>query len=104
MDPNVRVRVLGDGRGVDLTGVKMSMNPFDEIALEEAVRLREAGIANEVVAVNCGTEAGQDTLRTALALGADRAILVETSERLEPLLDRKSTRLNSSHVRISYAV
>jgi len=89
MDPNVRVRVLGDGRGVDLTGAKMSMNPFDEIALEEAVRLREAGIANEVVAVNCGTEAGQDTLRTALALGADRAILVETSERLEPLLVSK---------------
>ena len=85
VDFNVKIRVLGDGSGVDLAGVKMSMNPFDEIALEEAVRLREAGIANEVVAVNCGVGAGQDTLRTALALGADRAILVETAERLEPL-------------------
>lgn len=85
VDFNVRVRVLNDASGVDLDGVKMSMNPFDEIALEEALRLREAGIANEVVVVSCGTEAVQDTLRTALALGADRAILVATDAVLQPL-------------------
>lgn len=85
IDYNVKVRVRGDGSGVDLDGVKMSMNPFDEIAVEEAVRLREAGIASEVVAVSCGLQACQETLRTALALGADRAVLVETTQALQPL-------------------
>ena len=85
VDYNVKVRVKGDGSGVDLANVKMSMNPFDEIAVEEAVRLREAGIATEVVAISCGLAACQETLRTALAIGADRAILVETTEELQPL-------------------
>lgn len=85
IDYNVKVRVRGDGSGVDLDGVKMSMNPFDEIAVEEAVRLREAGIASEVVAVSCGPQACQETLRTALALGADRAVLVEATQVLQPL-------------------
>jgi len=85
VDFNVKVRVRADGSGVELDGVKMSMNPFDEIAVEEAVRLREAGIATEVVAVSCGTAACEETLRTALALGADRAILVETDAALQPL-------------------
>lgn len=85
VDYNVKVRVRGDETGVELDGVKMSMNPFDEIAVEEAVRLREAGIASEVIAVSCGSEACQETLRTALALGADRAVLVETSQALQPL-------------------
>ncbi|MDP1651895.1 MAG: electron transfer flavoprotein subunit beta/FixA family protein, partial [Rhodocyclaceae bacterium] len=85
VDYNVKVRVKGDGSGVDLANVKMSMNPFDEIAIEEAVRLREAGIATEVVAVSCGVVACQETLRTALAIGADRAILVETDIELQPL-------------------
>jgi hypothetical protein len=81
VDYNVKVRVKGDGSGVDLANVKMSMNPFDEIAVEEAVRLKEAGIATEVIAVSCGVAACQETLRTALAIGADRAILVETRRR-----------------------
>ena len=85
IDYNVKVRVKADGSGVDLANVKMSMNPFDEIAVEEAVRLREAGIATEIVAVSCGAAACQETLRTALALGADRAILVETDTELQPL-------------------
>ncbi len=85
VDYNVKIRVKADGSGVDLANVKMSMNPFDEIAVEEAVRLKEAGIATEVVAVSCGTAACQETLRTALALGADRAILVETDVELQPL-------------------
>ena len=85
VDYNVKVRVKGDGSGVDLANVKMSMNPFDEIAVEEAVRLREAGIATEVIAVSCGIAACQETLRTALAIGADRAILVETDAELQPL-------------------
>ena len=85
VDYNVKIRVRTDGTGVDLAGVKMSMNPFDEIAVEEAVRLREAGVATEVVAVSCGTDACQETLRTALAIGADRAILVETGATLQPL-------------------
>jgi electron transfer flavoprotein beta subunit len=79
------VRVKSDGSGVETANVKMSMNPFDEIALEEAVRLKEAGLATEIVAVSCGTQASQETLRTALAIGADRAILVETDEELQPL-------------------
>ncbi|GEK93866.1 electron transfer flavoprotein subunit beta [Gluconobacter wancherniae NBRC 103581] len=85
VDYNVKVRVAADGSGVETQGVKMSMNPFDEIAIEEAVRLREKGAATEVVAVSIGVQASQDTLRTALAMGADRAILIRTNETLEPL-------------------
>jgi len=85
VDYNVKVRVKGDGSGVDLANVKMSMNPFDEIAVEEAVRLKEAGIATEVIAVSCGVAACQETLRTAMAIGADRGILVETDVELQPL-------------------
>ena len=85
VDYNVKVRVKSDGSGVDIANVKMSMNPFDEIAVEEAVRLKEKGVATEVVAVSCGVGACQETLRTALAIGADRAILVETDAELQPL-------------------
>jgi electron transfer flavoprotein beta subunit len=85
VDFNVKVRVKADGTGVETANVKMSMNPFDEIAVEEAVRLKEAGIATEIVAVSCGVQACQETLRTALAIGADRAILVETAAELQPL-------------------
>ena len=85
VDFNVKVRVKPDGSGVDLANVKMSMNPFDEIAVEEAVRLKEKGIATEIVAVSCGVAACAETLRAALALGADRAILIETSVELQPL-------------------
>ena len=85
IDYNVKVRVKSDNTGVDIANVKMSMNPFDEIAVEEAVRLREAGVATEVVAVSCGATQCQETLRTALAIGADRAILVESNEELQPL-------------------
>ncbi len=84
-DYNVKIRVRSDGSGVDLANIKMSMNPFDEIAMEEAVRMKEKGWATEVIAVSCGAAACQETLRTALAMGADRAILVETSEELQPL-------------------
>src|SRR5205085_3712981 len=85
VDYNVKVRVKSDGTGVDIANVKMSMNPFDEIAVEEAVRLREAGVATEVIAVSAGATQSQETLRTALAIGADRAILVESNEELQPL-------------------
>ena len=85
VDFNVKVRVKADGSGVETANVKMSMNPFDEIAVEEAVRLKEAGKATEIVVVSCGTTACQETLRTALAIGADRAILVETDVDLQPL-------------------
>jgi electron transfer flavoprotein beta subunit len=85
VDYNVKVRVKPDGSGVDTANVKMSMNPFDEIAVEEAVRLKEKGTATEVVVVSCGITACQETLRTALAIGADRAILVETDADLQPL-------------------
>src|SRR4051812_33525966 len=85
VDFNVKVRVRSDGSGVETANVKMSMNPFDEIAVEEAVRLKEAGIATEIIAVSCGLLACQETLRTALAIGADRAILVETDVELQPL-------------------
>ncbi|RCS58713.1 electron transfer flavoprotein subunit beta/FixA family protein [Parvibium lacunae] len=85
VDYNVKVRVKSDGSGVDIANVKMSMNPFDEIAVEEAVRLKEAGVATEVIAVSCGVAQSQETLRTALAIGADRAILVETDADLQPL-------------------
>ena len=85
VDYNVKIRVKSDGSGVDLANVKMSMNPFDEIAVEEAVRLKEAGIATEVVVVSAGVTQCQETLRTALAIGADRAILVESDADLQPL-------------------
>jgi electron transfer flavoprotein beta subunit len=85
LDYNVKARVKADGSGIDLANCKMSMNPFDEIAVEEALRIKEAGAATEVVAVSCGLAACQETLRTALALGADRAILVETDVELQPL-------------------
>src|SRR6187200_725875 len=85
VDFNVKVRVKPDGSGVDTANVKMSMNPFDEIAIEEAVRLKEKGVATEIVAVSCGLASCQETLRTALAIGADRAILVETDVELQPL-------------------
>jgi len=85
VDYNVKVRVKSDGSGVDIANVKMSMNPFDEIAIEEAVRLKEAGVATEVIAVSCGVSQSQETLRTALAIGADRAILVESAVELQPL-------------------
>jgi electron transfer flavoprotein beta subunit len=79
VDYNVKVRVKSDGSGVDIANVKMSMNPFDEIAVEEAIRLKEKGLVTEVIAVSCGVTQCQETLRTAMAIGADRAILVETS-------------------------
>jgi len=85
VDYNVKVRVKSDGSGVDIANVKMSMNPFDEIAVEEAVRLKEKGVATEVVAVSCGVAQCQETLRTAMAIGADRAIHVETDVELQPL-------------------
>jgi electron transfer flavoprotein beta subunit len=85
VDFNVKVRVRPDGSGVDTANVKMSMNPFDEIAVEEAVRLKEKGVATEIVVVSCGVTACQETLRTALAIGADRAILVQTDVELQPL-------------------
>ncbi len=92
VDYNVKVRVKADGSGVDTANVKMSMNPFDEIAVEEAVRLKEKGVATEIVAVSCGPTACQETLRTALALGADRAILVESDVELQPLAVAKLLR------------
>ena len=85
VDYNVKVRVKSDGSGVDIANVKMSMNPFDEIAVEEAVRLKEKGIVTEVIAVSCGVTQCQETLRTAMAIGADRAILVECADELQPL-------------------
>ncbi len=87
VDYNVKVRVKSDGTGVDIANVKMSMNPFDEIAIEEAIRLREKGLATEVIAVSCGVAACQETLRTAMAIGADRAILIEigADDELQPL-------------------
>lgn len=85
VDYNVKVRVKSDGTGVDTAGVKMSMNPFDEIAVEEAVRLKEGGAVEEIIAVSCGVTACQETLRTAMAIGADRGVLVETDAELQPL-------------------
>jgi len=85
VDYNVKVRVKSDGTGVDIANVKMSMNPFDEIAVEEAMRLKEGGKATEVIAVSCGVAQCQETLRTAMAIGADRGILVETDADLQPL-------------------
>ncbi len=92
VDYNVKVRVKADGSGVDLANVKMSMNPFDEIAIEEAIRLREAGIATEVIAVSAGLAGCQETLRTAMAIGADRGILIETDVELQPLAVAKLLR------------
>jgi electron transfer flavoprotein beta subunit len=85
VDYNVKVRVKSDQTGVDIANVKMSMNPFDEIAVEEAVRLKEKGVLSEVIVVSCGVTQCQETLRTAMAIGADRGILVETAEELQPL-------------------
>ncbi|MER8905252.1 electron transfer flavoprotein subunit beta/FixA family protein, partial [Mesorhizobium sp. M0772] len=85
VDANVKVRVKADGSAVELANVKMAMNPFDEIAVEEAIRLKEAGKAEEIIVVSIGAQQAQETLRTALAMGADRAILVKTDERTEPL-------------------
>ena len=85
VDYNVKVRVKSDQTGVDIANVKMSMNPFDEIAVEEAVRLKEKGVVTEIIAVSCGDAKSQETLRTAMAIGADRGILVETTEELQPL-------------------
>jgi electron transfer flavoprotein beta subunit len=85
VDYNVKVRVNADGTGVDIANVKMSMNPFDEIAVEEAVRLKEQGVVTEVIAVSCGKAQCQETLRTAMAIGADRGILVQSDEELQPL-------------------
>jgi electron transfer flavoprotein beta subunit len=85
LDYNIKARPKADGSGVELSGLKMSMNPFDEIAMEAAIRLKEAGQASEIIAVSCGPQVCQETLRTALALGADRAVLVETDEALQPL-------------------
>jgi electron transfer flavoprotein beta subunit len=108
IDYNVKVRVKADGSGVDLANVKMSMNPFDEIAVEEAIRLKEAGKADEVVAVSIGVKQAQETLRTALAMGADRAILVVAADdvhrissrwrwpRSSPRSSKKSSRASSS--------
>ncbi len=92
VDYNVKIRIKADGSGVELANVKMSMNPFDEIAVEEAVRLKEKAVATEVVAVSCGPAACQETLRTALAIGADRALLVETEVELQPLAVAKLLR------------
>ena len=85
VDYNVKIRVKADGSGVDLANVKMSMNPFDEIAVEEAIRLKEKGVATEIIAVSVGPQKAQETLRTALAMGADRALLVQTDDEVEPL-------------------
>ncbi len=85
VDYNVKIRVKSDGSGVDLANVKMSMNPFDEISVEEAIRLREAGVAEEIIAVSVGPQQAQETIRTALAMGADRGILVKTDDLVEPL-------------------
>src|ERR1043165_9131392 len=92
VDFNVKVRVKPDGTGVETANVKMSMNPFDEIAVEEAVRLKEAGAATEIIVVSCGPQSCQETLRPALAIGADRAVLVETNEELQPLAVAKLLR------------
>src|ERR1700744_1144919 len=89
VDANVRVRVKADGSAVDIANVKLSMNPFDEISVEEAVRLKGAGVVTEVVAVSCGVQACQETLRTAMATGADRGVLVETDTELQPLTGAK---------------
>src|SRR5881397_818257 len=90
IDYNVKPRVKMDGSGVDLANVKMSMNPFDEIAVEEAVRLKEKGVVTEILAVSIGPAQAQDTLRTAMAMGADRALLIQTDDDLQPLAVAKA--------------
>lgn len=97
VDYNIRVRAKSDESGVDLANLKMSMNPFDEIAVEEAVRLKEAGFASEIVAVSAGAGLCQETLRTAMAIGADRAILIETAEKLQPLAVAKLLKAVCDH-------
>src|SRR5271165_1931548 len=92
VDANVRVRVKSDGSAVDAANLKLSINPFDEIAVEEAVRLKEAGVVTDIVAVSCGVAACQETLRTAMAIGADRGILVQTDVELQPLAVAKLLR------------
>ncbi|SOZ19470.1 electron transfer flavoprotein subunit beta/FixA family protein [Cupriavidus taiwanensis] len=92
VDYNVKVRVKSDQTGVDIGNVKMSINPFDEIAVEAATRMKEAGVATEVVAISCGTTQSQETIRTALAIGADRGVLVETDAELQPLAVAKMLR------------
>ncbi len=104
VDPNVRVRVKADGSGVDLANVKMAMNPFDEIALEEALRLREAGHASEVIAVSIGDAMAAETLRSALAMGADRAILVKAEGRMEPLAVAKVLKAIATREGIGLAI
>ena len=104
VDYNVKVRVKSDGTGVETANVKMSMNPFDEIAVEEALRLTEAGVATEVIAVSCGTSACLETLRTALALGADRAILVETDVELQPLAVAKLLKAGVDKEQVKLAI
>ena len=89
IDYKATIRVKSDGSGIETTNVKMAMNPFDEIAVEEAVRLKEKGIAKEIIAVSIGSDACQETLRTALAMGADRAILLKTEHSIEPLVAAK---------------
>ena len=95
IDYNVKPRVKADGTGVELANVKMSMNPFDEIAVEEAVRLKEKGVVSEIVAVSCGVTQCQETLRTAMAIGADRAILVESADDLQPLARTNTIQLSA---------
>ena len=104
VDYNVKVRVKADGSGVETANVKMSMNPFDEIAVEEAVRLKEAGVVKEILVVSCGTAASQETLRTALALGADRAILVETDAELQPLAVAKLLKAVVQKENLNFAI
>jgi electron transfer flavoprotein beta subunit len=104
VDYNVKVRVKADGSGVETANVKMSMNPFDEIAVEEAVRLKEAGVVKEILVVSCGTATSQETLRTALALGADRAILVETDAELQPLAVAKLLRAVAQKENPNFAI
>jgi electron transfer flavoprotein beta subunit len=104
VDSNVRVRVKADGSGVELANVKMSINPFDEIALEEAVRLREAGVATEVIAVSCGGASCNETLRTALALGADRGILIESDAELQPLAVAKLLKALAQQERVQLVI
>ena len=104
VDYNVKVRVKADGSGVETANVKMSMNPFDEIAVEEAVRLKEAGVVKEILVVSCGPAACQETLRTALALGADRAILVETDAELQPLAVAKLLRAVAQKENPNFAI
>jgi electron transfer flavoprotein beta subunit len=104
VDFNIKIRVKPDGSGVDTANVKMSMNPFDEIALEEAVRLKEAGKADEIIAVSIGPQKAQETLRTALAIGADRAILLKTDRVVEPLAVAKLLKIIVDREQVGLAI